>query len=91
MVMDRLLNGPDRDWFTESAKKPMAELASFFKDRLYDPCLEQGIGTPYRRQEAVMNNLYLGKKPLLESGGFYFAQPATDHPFRRRAGSLDAA
>jgi hypothetical protein len=75
MVMDRLLNGPDRDWFTESAKKPMAELANFFKDRLYDPCLEQGIGSPYRRQEAVINDLYLGKKPLLNPEGFISPNP----------------
>ena len=64
LVMDRLLNTQDTDWFTESAKKPMAELRNFFNDRLHDPTPEQGIGAPYRRQEAVMNDLYVGKETL---------------------------
>jgi hypothetical protein len=64
LVMDRLLNTSDRDWFTESAKEPIAELRDFFKDRLYDPSLEQGIGAPYRRREAIANDLSVGKETL---------------------------
>lgn len=65
-VLDRILIGPQRDWFTESAKKALVELHNFFNDRLYDPALEQGIGAPYRRQEALLNDRYFGKKTVVK-------------------------
>jgi hypothetical protein len=60
-VLERILTGPQRDWLTDPAKKALVELRNFFSDRLYDRALEQGIGAPYRRQEAVLNDFYLGK------------------------------
>jgi hypothetical protein len=42
------------------------ELHNFFNDRLYDPALEQGIGAPYRRQEALLNDRYFGKKTVVK-------------------------
>jgi hypothetical protein len=65
-VLDRILIGPQRDWFTESAKKALVELHNFFNDRLYDPALEQRIGAPYRRQEALLNDRYFGKKTVVK-------------------------
>jgi len=66
-VLERILTGPQRDWLTDSAKKALGELRNFFSDRLYDPALEQGIGAPYRRQEAVLNDFYVGKKTALKA------------------------
>jgi hypothetical protein len=82
-VLDRILIGPQRDWFTESAKKALVELHNFFNDRLYDPALEQGIGAPYRRQEALLNDRYFGKKTVVKPQDIVSRAP---HPLRRRAG-----
>ena len=65
-LLDGILIGPQRDWFTESAKKALVELHNFFNDRLYDPALEQRIGAPYRRQEALLNDRYFGKKTVVK-------------------------
>ena len=51
-------------WFSRVSLP--VELHNFFNDRLYDPALEQGIGAPYRRQEALLNDRYFGKKTVVK-------------------------
>jgi hypothetical protein len=53
----------------------MAELRTFFRDRLPDPRPEQGTGSHYRRLEAVMNDLYLGKETLQHPENFNSPNP----------------
>ena len=62
VVVENILLRPDRNWLTESRKKALGELRRFFLDRLYDPAPEQGSGAPFRLQDALLNDLYVGKK-----------------------------
>jgi hypothetical protein len=66
-VLDKILNGPERDWLPGSAKKALVELRNFFHDRLHDPDLDQTVAGPYRREEALLNDLYFGKQTAIKA------------------------
>ena len=75
---------PKLKWFSRISLP--VDLHNFFNDRLYDPALEQGIGAPYRRQEALLNDRYFGKKTVVKPQDIVSPAPQRIIPLRCRAG-----